>query len=184
MQFFRSHIARLYGFLLLLLGVALSNIAPTQQKHNHSAFTSWLEGHLRADDEAIQHELESIARHESELEVVIRKASEVVKSHTNDFKLPVSENSADTDEQVYQLLLSQWKDYQNAGSGMGKAVRVEPLKTHILIPVDGVNLASIPSKKPHSPKLPAAFSELEENGTLAPSYLLAPFESGTAIGAP
>ena len=60
----------------------------------------------------------------------------------------------------------------------------ESAKTHILIPVDGVNLTSIPSKKPNSPKLPAAFSKLEEKGTLAPSYLLAPFESGTAIGAP
>ena len=184
MKFFRLHIARLYGFLLLLMGVALSHVQPIQHKQNQSAFTSWLEGHLRSADEDIQQQLDSIAEKESKLEDVIRRASEVVKTNSDDFDLPVSEEDDKSPDQVYQLLLTQWNDYRDAGSAMGKAVQVEPVKTHVLVPVDGINLASIPSKKFFIPKATTTFSELEETGTLAPSFILSPFESGTAIGAP
>ena len=184
MKFFRLHIARLYGFLLVLTGIGLSYAQPVQQKENYSAFTSWLESHLRSNDQDVEQQLEAIATGESELDAVIRKASALVKNHSEDFNLPVSGEENPTEDDVYQVLIDQWNNYRNAESGMGSAVRVEPLKTHIIPPIDGLYFSSTPANKHELPTVPTHKTHAFTSGTLAPSYILSPFESGTAIGAP
>jgi hypothetical protein len=183
MNIFRSHIARLYGFLLLLTGIALSFVHPMQQKENQSAFTTWLGSHLRSDYVNVHQKLKTIGRSEAELDEVIRRASQLVKSNSDKFEFPISGDQAQSEDDVYRLLVTQWNNYRTTGSSMGNAVRIEPVKSHSTPTFDSGLIASV-SIKNSSLIIPNLLSNKMESGTLAPSYILSPNKSGTAIGAP
>ena len=184
METFRLHITRIYGLILILAGIGLSSINISKEKVNHEAFTSWLETHLKNDKSEAQKKLDHLSKHPSGTEEIIRKASEVVVSHPNDFKFPVEEEEKNNHELVFHLLLTQWIQIQHTEDGMSKAVLLETVKPHTILPHDGKfkNLNAISVKKPtsnsHKPQC--------SNSLVTPNtfHLLSPLKSGTAIGAP
>ncbi len=183
---FRSHIARISGFLMLMIGMVLHYAKPAESKTDYSAFTSWLESHLKTQDHDILDELEALSSDDGELEAVIRKASELVYTHSDDFKLPTPETDDEgtSEENVYQLLLTQWNHYQNSGSGMGKAVFIQNIKPQTILPSDGHYFSSTLTKRTLYYDLDEA-SDLDDlELTPGNASILSPHKSGTAIGAP
>ena len=183
MNIFRSHITQFYGFVLLMVGIAFSYAKPIDQKENHTAFTHWLGTHLKDDNSEVQKELAAISSEHSEFESVLRKASVLVSSHSDDFEFPVS-NKELSSEDIYQVLISTWNDYRNMGAGMGKAIFVESLKTQTILPNDGkIVISSTTNQRKTELKNPSTYLVNAEN-SLNLSFFLSPLESGTAIGAP
>jgi hypothetical protein len=183
MKFFRSHIARMSGFIMLMLGIALHYANPQDSKADHSAFTNWLESHLKTPDENVLDRLDELSSQESDLDSVIREASELVTTYRDDFELPASQEDA-SEEENYQVLLTEWKNYQTSGSGMGKAVLIQNIKPQTILPSDGHFLASALNKRSighQEPELSELYTQELSSGN---SYILSPFKSGTAINAP
>ena len=184
MEIFRLHITRIYGLILILAGIGLSSINISKQKVNHEAFTSWLETHLKNDESEAQKKLDHLSKHPSDAEEIIRKASEVVVSHSDDFKFPVHEDEKSNRELVFHLLLTQWTQIQHTEAGMSKAVFLEIAKPYSMLPNDGKfnNLDALSAKKP----IPNLFKSHYSNSLVSPSssHLLSPLKSVTAIGAP
>ncbi len=180
MEFFRTHIIKAPGILTLILGFVLHFIQPAEKSDHNHAFTSWLDGHLKADNENdIRVLLKNLEAEDENLESLIREASEVVANHAEDFELPFS--SSDKDE-VYNLLITEWKSYQNSASGMGKAVIVENNKVSA-IQKDGKtqnNKAISVSSGCDSSKL----QKIQSWDTIVPSFDFAPLQSGISINAP
>ena len=181
---FRLHITRVYGFFLILLGIGLSIANISEQKAHHAAFTSWLGSHLKNDESEAHKKLDKLSNNQSELEEVIRKASEVVTSHADDFKLPVGSEDKTSEELVFHLLLTQWNQFQNTEAGMSKAVFIETVKPQTILPNDGKfsNSSGITlrNQTPKSDLVQSKKIEFSPNS----SYLFSPLESGIAIGAP
>ena len=184
MKLFRLHITRIYGFFLILIGIGLSIANLSEQKAHHAAFTSWLGSHLKNDDSEAHKKLDNLSTDQAELEDVIRKASEVVTSHADDFKLPVNEEDETSEELVFQLLLTQWNQFQNTEAGMSKAVIIETVKPQTILPNDG-KFSSADGISLKQPILKTE-SDLSKNSEFSPSssFLFSPLESGIAIGAP
>lgn len=183
MNLFRSHILRVYGFLLLLVGIAFNLADTSEQKVNHAAFTSWLGTHLKNDNSEAHQKLSDLSKNQSGLEETIRKASELVSTHADDFEFPVGTED-ESPEQVFHLLLKQWNHFQNSEAGMGKAVLVESVKPTTILPNDGKIVASSLSKTQISGSKTSSEFISNPETTLSSSYLLSPLKSGTAIGAP
>ncbi len=185
MKIFRSHIARISGFIMLTIGMVLHYAKPVDSKTDHSAFTSWLGSHLKTQDLDVLNELESLTKDRGEIDDVIRKASELVYSHSEDFKLPVSDqNGESSEDEVYTLLLTQWNSYQNSGSGMGKAVFIQNIKPQTILPTDGHFFSSALTKNNVHYDMDEVSDLSDHERTSGNAFILSPLKSGTAIGAP
>lgn len=184
MKFFRSHIARLTGFFMLMIGMALHHTIPSDNESGQNGFTSWLGSHLKTQDDSVMDKIDELASGDQQLEEVIRRASEIVYSHSDDFELPVSNENDTTEEDLYKLLLTEWNSFRNSGNGMGKAVLIEHIKPQTVIPSDGHLLGYAVTKT--TPGFDVYNEFALYNIELAPSesYILSPLKSGTAIGAP
>lgn len=185
MKLFRLHITRIYGFFLLILGIGLNVTNISDQEVHHAAFTSWLGSQLKNDDSEALKKLDNLTNDKSELEDVIRKASEVVTSYADDFNLPVGSDDNEPDaDQVFHLLLTQWNQFQHSEAGMSKAVLVETVKPQTILPNDGKlhqsNAVQIQNSNSHST------SELNDESVdfSSSSYFISPLSGGIAIGAP
>ena len=184
MKFFRSHIARLSGFLLLMLGIMLHHAKPTENKSGHAAFTNWLGSHLKTNNDGVIDQIDALNTQDGELEAVIRKASELVYDHADEFKIPGSDTDSSTEEDVYQLLLTEWNNFRNSGNGMGKAVLVENIKPQTVLPGDGYSFASTTAKTQPDVDTYRYKVSTAPDYTSSEQYTLSPLKSGTAIGAP
>ena len=184
MKFFRSHIARLTGFFMLMMGMALHHTLPSDNESGQNGFTSWLGSHLKTQDDSVLDKIDELASGDHKLDDVIRKASEIVFTHSDDFELPVSDDNDATEEDLYKLLLTEWNSFRNSGNGMGKAVLIEHLKPQTIIPTDGHLLGYAITKT--TPAFDVYDEFVHYNLELSPSesYILSPLKSGTAIGAP
>ncbi len=170
---------------MLMLGMVLHVANPVEDNSTHDAFASWLGSHLRTQNDVVLNEIEALSNDSGKLESVIRKASELVLSHSDDFELPVSEkDTATSEEDLYHLLLTEWNNYQNSASGMGKAVFVQNIKPQTILPSDGHFFSSALTKS----ALHFDVDQVTDLGSheLASgnAYILSPLKSGTAIGAP
>lgn len=170
---------------MLMMGMVLHVTKPIEDNAAQDAFTSWLGLHLKTQNDVVLNEIDALANASEELESVIRKASELVLSHSDDFELPVSEKDATTSEEdLYHLLLTEWNNYQDSASGMGKAVVVQNIKPQTILPSDGHFFSSALTKS----ALHFDVDQVTDLGSheLASgnAYILSPLKSGTAIGAP
>lgn len=166
--------------MTLLLGFILHFVRPVQYSAHQNAFTSWLDGHLKSDENNdIRQQLRELSSEEADLEELIRKASEVVALHTEDFELPF--NSSDKD-QVFNLLITEWNAYQSSSAGMRNAVIPEPSKS------SAVQLDVKPHSKATTASAPDCsafgFPVLSSWDTIIPPNTLLPLRSGIAINAP
>lgn len=186
MKIFRSHILRSYSFFVLMIGIALHLVGDSEQQAHHEAFTSWLGSHLKNSDSEAHQALENLSKDHSELDEVIRKASELVSNHADEFSLPLESESDENDgsDDMYHLLLEQWNHFQNSEAGMGKAIFVESAKSNTILPNDGkfASIAGISNRIPTAEQYPDI--KTRDAQDYNSSFQLRPMASGTAIGAP
>lgn len=186
MKIFRSHILRAYSFFVLMIGITLHLAGDSEQQAHHAAFTSWLGSHLKNVDSEAHLALEKLSKDNAALDEVIRKASELVASHSDDFTLPLDASSDEQgeSEDMYHLLLEQWNHFQNSEAGMGKAIFVEAAKSTTILPNDGkfASMAGLSTLSTGAQVYPAENSQGAKE--FSTSFLLRPLASGTAIGAP
>ena len=176
--------ARFSGFIMLTLGIMLHHARPADSKTSHDAFANWLGSHLKSENDSVLDQIDALNKHDRELDEVIRDASELVYEHADDFKIPGSDTDNSSEEDLYQLLITEWNNYRNSGNGMGKAVLIENLKPQTVLPTDGYAFTSIPARThPDSDVTRDALPEAPEY-TSTEQYTLSPLKSGTAIGAP
>lgn len=184
MKLFRSHTARFSGFLMLMLGMALHYAAPAKEKTNQNAFTTWLGSHLKTQDDTVLGKIDALGNEDSELETLIRKASKLVHTNSDDFELPVSDETESSEEALYFVILTEWNNYNDSSSGMGTAVLVKHLKPQTVLPSDSHFLAYGIHKNSSGFNLDLPFELYSQNSAISKSHILSPLKSGTAIGAP
>ncbi|RNC84724.1 MAG: hypothetical protein ED557_07025 [Balneola sp.] len=168
----------------MVLGITLHYIKPADSETDHSAFANWLGSHLKQDNGSLADEIEKLSSKKAELEDVIKEASELVASNYDEFKLPISKDGESSSEDAYHLIITAWEHYQTSGNEMGKAVFVQNIKPHSVLPTDGnffskavqKNLTHVDFDRP----VDFEYSEL----SISKSHILTPLKSGTAIGAP
>lgn len=184
MDFFRTHITRSFNVALLLAGMALYFMKPAHENTTHDAFTSWLQSNLKSGNNAsVLNQIKGLQSQDGELESIIRKASALVKANAEDFKLPVDTESKDENE-VFRVLLKEWKAFQHSSAGMGKAVIIKQAQTYSLLPLDGFTLGSKSLAQNYTPVLNGAGTALEQISAPSFNYHISPLTGGTAIGAP
>lgn len=169
--------------MMVLVGMMVYHLKPLDSKAPHNAFTNWLEGYLKDPDAELEFKLRSLSSEEKALDDVIREASELVSDHRDDFDLPISEQ--EQDGSPYELLLTQWKNYQHAGNGMGKAILLQPSKTLSILPDHFLSLSGFSNVKSSAlPKPLVLYSNTGSGRSEAHSHLIAPHLGGLAINAP
>ena len=153
---------------------------PVQEKQEHKAFSSWLETFVTdSDNDSVSKEIRDLAHFEGNVDAIIAKASGIVNEHSDYFEFPFE---TEQEKDVQELLLSGWNKSQQ-GDNMGSAVLIEGTKAHTILPNYGLTL-SYTSEKFDTPQVSFSYGQAKQSATHAPSYLIAPFESGIAIGAP
>ncbi len=139
MKSFRIHITQVYTIAILLLSISLHLVEPIQQKEMHNAFTSWLDAKVISEQNSdVKRLIGDLSSDTSELEEVIRKASEIISENPDDFEFPLSD---DSHSDIFDVLIKEWEDYQNSNAGMGKAVLLEPAKTGAIQQSEAKNLS-------------------------------------------
>ncbi len=137
MKFFRTHIARSFNVGFLLAGLLFYFMKPASNNPEHDAFAAWLQSNLKSSTNTnVADQIRGLSNADGKLESVIRQASALVKAHADDFELPVDTQTKDENE-VFQLLLTEWNNYQNSSTGMGKAVIIKQAQPNSVLPVDG-----------------------------------------------
>jgi thiamine biosynthesis lipoprotein ApbE len=178
-KFFRTHITKAYSLSVILFGFILHFAQPIQESKTHSAFTSWLDAKVKTEENAeIRKLITDLSSETEELESVIRKASEIVSQNSDEFELPVSDDS-----DVFDVILDEWNAYQNSTSGMGKAVVVENIKSNAVSQKEAASLKKTSKSISESCLNNLATVEAGWNTFTAQNFSK-PFKSGVAINAP
>lgn len=184
MKFFRKHITQSYGAALLLAGIIIYFLKPAGVHETHDAFALWLQSNLKNNiNSGVVDEIRDLSASKDGFESVVRQASVLVKTHAEDFELPVR-NDAQDENEVYQLLIQEWNSYQNSSSGMAKAVILKQGQTYSLIPADGFSPKGKLSGTLTISEQKDGLFEANLDSEPSFSYHLVPFTSGTAINAP
>ncbi len=184
MNFFRTHITRNFSVGLLLAGLLLYFVQPSSGNTRQSAFALWLKSNLKASTSVdVTKQIQRLSDDQDEIESVIRKASEIVSAHAEDFELPLNSQSQDQNE-VFRLLLKEWNAYQHASAGMGKAVIIKQAQPQSLLPVDGPAWGGKAITHLQNHVNTSSGFLYEVANAPSPSYHTSPLSGGTAIGAP
>jgi len=180
-KIFRTHIAKIYSFTVILLGFALHLSEPIQESNTHSEFTSWLDAKVKTEENAeIRKLITDLANDADELESVIRKASEIVSENSEDFELPFGESET---SDVFDVIIDEWNAYQNSSAGMGKAVIIETAKSNAVQQNEAPNLNK--ASKSVSASCMNNLVTIEAGwNTFSQNTSSLPFISGVAINAP
>jgi hypothetical protein len=184
MKIFRSHNIQFFSTILLLAGMLFYFLKPVNNNGDDDAFTSWLQSHVKAGDNShVIDQIQKLSNSDEQLESLIREASTLVRSHADDFKLPIQTGNNDEND-VFNVLLSEWTAHQNAHTGMGKSIILKQSHSFSVLPVDGFSLSG---------KVPTAvflYTEVFNKSILQDvfqsliPYQLIPLSGGIAIGAP
>lgn len=184
MKFFRTHIARSFSVGLLLAGLVFYFMKPVSTPDQHEKFAFWLQSNLKAKSNTdVAKQIRSLSSNSGELETVVREASALVKAHADDFELPIDQQSQDENE-IFDLLISEWDAYQNSSNGMGKAVMVKQTHPQTVLPVDGISFGGkLATQATPNFSLLKYVLPAQKLSTVG-SYFSIPLIGGTAINAP
>ncbi|MEX0844137.1 MAG: hypothetical protein WD022_02605 [Balneolaceae bacterium] len=184
MKFFRTHITQSINVGFLLAGLVFYFMKPVSESTTHDAFAAWLQSNLKSESNAfVAQQIKSLHHQDDKLESIIRQASALVKAHADDFELPFNSESQNENE-VFQVLLKEWNAFQNATSGMGKAVLIKQANPHSILPVDGMNFSGKSVTQIHTPMLNDSDQNIDPISAPFFNYYLSPLSGGIAIGAP
>lgn len=168
---------------MVLAGMMVCHLNPADTHADQNKFTNWLQGYLKNPEADVAEKLRVLSAQKMDIDEIIREASDLVSDHRDDFDLPVSDQ--DEDASPYQLLLTQWKNYQHAGNGMGKAILLQPSKTLSILPDHFLNLSGISDVKSSAlSKQLVQDSRTGSGKSEAHSHLISPHLGGIAINAP
>jgi hypothetical protein len=159
-------------------------LKPVSEHASRDAFTIWLQSNLKSGkNTSVLSEIKSLHSVNGEMESIIREASALVKAHADDFKLPVDTRSKDENE-VFQLLLKEWNDYQNSSSGMGKAVIIKQAQPQTILPASGMAMGGKWIAHQQKPKQSSSHFLYDLTSAPVLSIHSTPLSGGIAIGAP
>lgn len=183
MNALRSYTAKILLAVFIWAGTGLYLVRPVQAEASSNAFASWLKTVVKKGDTGnLRRQIYQLKESESSLNLLIRKASEMVSRYNDAFNLPLTDNTPDSG-QVYNLLIVEWNSYQT-GNGMGKAPVPKTVKSNLTPPADKFSHF-------YSPAVERTFYTgnyaLTETGPVTPpsvSYKITPLSGGIAIGAP
>ena len=139
----RTHIARFVIVLLICSGFGLSLVQPAQAEHSTTAFADWLSAMTKSSNGGnLQQELENLRKSGDHLDKVIEQASQIVSN--NDEEFPFSYAKSMASQQLYQMLLIEWNQFQTDNAMSSLPVQ-QTVKSLVPVKVD---------------KLPLSFSDL------------------------
>ncbi len=127
----RTHIARFVIVLLICSGFGLSLVQPAQAEHSTTAFADWLSAMTKSSNGTdLQQELENLRKSGDHLDKVIEQASQIVSNNNEEFPFSYAESMAS--QQLYQMLLIEWNQFQT-----GNAMSCIPVQQTVksLVPV-------------------------------------------------
>ncbi len=112
MEFFRSHIIKIPLLLLIVTGITFF-VWPREDRKQAGESVSVLLMSLRADtdNQEVQNKIHSLRGEQGDIPGLLRKASDIIGQHQDDFTLPVDEGGA-TNDDIYNTLLLKWTLYQ------------------------------------------------------------------------
>lgn len=182
MNRFRTHIARFVVVLLICSGFALSLVQPTQAKHTTGAFADWLSTMTKAADGAeLKQELENLRHSNAHLEKVIAQASEIISKNNEEFSFSYENSMAS--QQLYQMLLIEWNQFQTANAMSSLPVQ-QIVKSLVPVKTDKSSAGNfwVSAEKGASNIL--SFSDRSVFPEAAVAAAIVPMAGGIAIGAP
>tara|TARA_Y100001935_G_scaffold217449_1_gene189660 strand:- start:103318 stop:103869 length:552 start_codon:yes stop_codon:yes gene_type:complete len=183
MKFFRSHRIQASGLAILVFAIAIHLFRFSANDVTESAFTSWLGSHLKSQDDSMLLKIHSLNDDSTELDTIIRKASELISDNSDDFELPLSKEAPATPEELYTLLLTEWNYFQTTGNTMGNAVFIKNIKPQSILHNDGhLQLAALSGRSFSMAR--ADLNSIESDLRYISTFTLSPHKSGTAINAP
>lgn len=169
---------------MLLVSLVLYFMKPATENERHHAFTSWLQSSLKTSNNAeVMKQIKGLQKEGGKLESVIRKASALVKAHAGDFKLPVKTDHQD-EEEVFEVLLKEWKASQSSSSGMASAVIIKQAHPYLLIPADGLNFHGKSVLGNQTDLSLTLLDPIHAESIQHLNFHTAPLTGGVAIGAP
>lgn len=183
MKFFRTYLIRFAGTICLLSGMTSYFLNPADKNGQHDEFAIWLQSHLKTQNNSdVAEKISAFSFSDEQFEVILLKASKLVQSHLQDFELPHKKDAADENEMM-QLLLTEWNAFQDFSKGMGKAAIIKNAKPNSILPTG--TLAFSGKFSIHQPffDLPVS-SGFEYVESLPQNFKISPLIGGTAIGAP
>lgn len=178
----RSHTARLTVIVLLCAGFGLYMARPAQAQQSSQDFTRWF-GTMAKSTQAVdlQDEIQELVKIDGQLDKLITKASQIVSRFNDEFNFPFAESTAA--QQVYQLLLIEWSQFQTGNEMAG--IPVQPnVKLISSVQLDTIGAFGFIAVKPTSS---SKVSKAETvNLIKQPKHRRAiiPMSSGIAICAP
>jgi hypothetical protein len=112
MEFFRSHIVKIPLLLLIITGITFFVWPREDRKQTGESVSVWLMS-LRADtdNQEVQNKIYSLRGEQGDIPGLLRKASDIIGQHQDDFTLPVDDSGA-TNDDIYNTLLLKWTLYQ------------------------------------------------------------------------
>lgn len=178
----RSHTARLTVIVLLCAGFSLYMARSAQANQSSQAFTLWFSTMTKSAGTAdLQQELNHLSKSGGHWDKLIKKASQIISRNNEDFNFPFAESTAS--QQVYQLLLIEWNQFQTGNEMAG--IPAQP-NVKLLSPLnfDTLGTSGITAAKPVKSHLLAETQNLNVVQQTNYSNAVIPMSSGIAICAP
>ncbi|MEO1022485.1 MAG: hypothetical protein AAFW89_08065 [Bacteroidota bacterium] len=179
MNFFRHHITRFYGTLILSAGLLALFGRSISEDVTTTSFSMWFIHHFQHDgisDAELETRLKALQTTDMDFQSVVQVAAAMVSSHED---VPESESDPDP---VHETLVAQWNAHQQSG-GMGSAIQIEPSKPVVLSSNYGLHIYS---KHHEASSYNYAYEGILTGSqvTSVTSHQQIPFKNGMAISAP
>lgn len=182
MKLLRSHISKICIISLLCSGLMMAAAKPVYAVQTNEAFANWLQSLAKKTHTAqLEQRLSSLKKSDTDLNKLIKQASEIISENDEDFNLPEGAAS----DNIRQILLVEWNQYQsgNAMTAVPSTERVKPtIAPQQMHPVTPDFKAAAPAKRNFKvhPLLTTVSFEVSASNT----FLIIPLVSSIAIGAP
>lgn len=126
-----THIFRSVTITFLMVGFMAHLLVPFSSQAKKTAFTQWLNHNVvssgNESEVELRNTIKELPEQAGDFWLLVQEASELVASHRDHFKIPVSSNNQAGNQAESGWLIEQWNMFQNQKSGFN-SVLVESLK--------------------------------------------------------
>lgn len=183
MKRLRTHIARWLVAFLVISGFSLSLVQPAQARQNTHDFARWLDMMAKSSDTAaLQKELKDLKASGEALSAMIQKASEIISKNNENFNFPFAKE--ETPNQLYQLLLIEWNQFQTGDAMAGIPSAQKTIKPLLPWHTDKLSTPGLAVFCSDSFQVAANRFVITNRQQTQEPLSLQPMSSGIAIGAP
>lgn len=125
MSIFRLHTLRIPLVVLITLSVLSFLFHDQKSVKQEDKVVNWLQSlMLEQHDAEVNSKLASLSYQGSDTSDFLKEATQIIRDHSDHFKLPI-DSSQSSDEEIYQLLLVEWTEFQQTNSGMNATTNVD-----------------------------------------------------------